>query len=443
MLANIDIASMIPKTQRIKNVVGCDHADIDIKNVAYYPAKVSLDVNPGELLVKVVVNGLQAKVKADLDGPWYNPACAVGVSGKVKAKSVEVTARIGVTVQGDQLKVQATQTSAKVTGFDIDISGIWGFLTNWLVDTFEGDLEKDFEKQIKSALDAQIGPMLSKGVADLAIDEKIKAAPLVGQGPQVEVDVVSRLGAFELQGDGIRYGMKATAVAKPLSGHTSLGSIGHGASTALAFQDKAQNPVQVAVSDDLLNQLLYSIHQAGLLKADVEQQDFAAELAKAAITDFEGSIDALLPPIYNSRTKGAPLLQLGDVRLKLKFKMLGSPVEMQVHASLEVPVGLEVRQDAAGQRMHLSIKQVSRLEMETKNLASGQSTIFDTVRVLMEKQVVPQLLSELQSQSVSFPIPEIDLGKMDKSIPAGTKIKPQLTQVEQRDGYLLVIGAVK
>ena len=216
------------------------------------------------------IDNFQAKVKADLDGDWYNPACSVGVSGKVKASSIVATAKVVLSVQAGVLKAEATETTAQIHNFDIDISGIWGFLTNWLVNTFEGDLKDKLEKALKAELDEQLGPLFTKGFGSLAIDEQLSLGPFVGEGAPVVLDLLTRPGALTLREGGVHYAMDGTAVSAPRIQQASLGSIAHGGCSAaeappFAFHETAQSPLQVAVSDDLLNQALYSLHQGGLL----------------------------------------------------------------------------------------------------------------------------------------------------------------------------------
>jgi hypothetical protein len=452
LLAGIDVASMVPSSQRIDNVAGCDHADIKISNFAVNPAVVSLSTTADGIQVKVTFTALSANVKADLDGKWYNPACHIGVKGKVKASVIEVKTKLDAWVEGGQLKAKAKQTTAQVHGFNIDISGIWGFLTNWLVNKFEDDIEKDLEKQIASELDKQMGPVLAKGLADLSFNEKIEAPPIIpgANEAKVAVQLVSRLRTLDTVTGGIRYTLGGTAVnKKPVGMPKSKGAIGYagcaGAGKALAFREAGKHPLQLGVSDDLINQMLYSFHQGGLLRAQLTQEALEKELGGKGITDLEGSVEALLPPILNSCEQGKPVLQIGDLRVKLKFNMIGMAVEMEVHAALEVPVKLKLAQAGGGkQRLHLSFDaDKAKLEVESKDLSDGTGTVYDTVEALLHVQLAPELLKTIAKQEISLPIPEIDLASMQSSIPKGTKIRLKLARIEQRDGYTVVVGGIQ
>lgn len=448
VLGGLDVASLVPQKQQINDVAGCDKADIEISNIQYGPPKVSVDVQAGALLLKATLTNFEAKVKADLDGDWYNPACAVGVSGKVKASSIEITANVKLWVEGGTLHAQATQTTAQVNGFDIDIGGIWGFLTNWLINTFEGDLEQDLEQKLKEELDNQLGPLLSKGLGDLALDESLAIDPFFGEGEPVVLDLVTQPGALVLQQGGVRYAMSAKATAPAKIQPSSLGSISNlgcsgAASGAFAFRNTATNPLQIALSDDLVNQALYSLHAGGLLQMRVTQQDYAEQLQKMGIGGLEADVDALLPPILNSCLPDQQaLLQLGALRLRVKFELIGQPVEMEVHFAAEAPVQLEVREDAQGQRLRLAIAKISRLEVDSKNLASGEASVYDAMKQMLDTQLLPQLTVSLSEKAVSFKIPSIELSKLHASMPAGSVIRLSLAKVEQRDGYAVVMGGL-
>lgn len=446
VLAGLDVASLVPNQHRIDDVAGCDKADIEINNIQYAPPKTAIDVKAGALLLTVRIDNFQAKVKADLDGDWYNPACSVGVSGKVKASSIVATANVVLSVQGGVLKAEATQTTAQIQNFDIDIGGIWGFLTNWLVNTFEGDLKDKLEERLKEELDEQLGPLFSKGLGSLAIDEQITLNPFFGEGAPVVLDLVSRAGALILKEGGVRYALDGTAVSTPRIQQPSRGSIARGSCSAaeappFTFRETAQSPLQVAVSDDLLNQALYSLHQGGLLAFGVTQQDYDEDLQLMGISGLEGSVDALLPPVVNTCV-GQPILQLGDLRLRVKFQMTGGPVDMELHFAAEAPVEMSVRQNAEGQRLRFAIKEVSRLEVDSKNLANGAATIYDGMKRLLES-MVPELLMRLQDQSVSVKIPEIALSELHESMPATARLQLKLDKVEQRDGYTVVVGGIQ
>ncbi|PID39008.1 MAG: hypothetical protein CSB49_02675 [Proteobacteria bacterium] len=441
VLQSIDIASLIPSSQRINNVVGCDHADITISNVSFSPGQVALTTSASGLGVKVRFANLKANVKAKLSGKWFNPACLVKVSGKVKASAVEVTTTLDTKVSGGKLTATAKGTAAKVKDFDIDISGIWGFLTNWLVNRFEDDLARDLESMVKSEIDKQVGPALASGIDGLAFNEVLEIQPLVGN-QATSVTLASTLGELKFEAAGARYALDGTAVAQPVVTHPSLGSLGYACGGAFGFTDKSKYPMQLAIGDDLLNQLLYSLHRGGLLKIKLDKEEagkLLATIGNLPVTDLQGELDALLPPVINTCQSGGPLLQIGDLRAKLAFKLIGQPAEIIVHLAVEAPLTLR----ADGARIKLSISKPSLLEIESKDITAGGSKVFKAVQLLLEATLVPQLIKLLEDRSISVPIPELDLQQMDASLPAGTKVRLKVSKIVHRDGYTVAQGSVE
>lgn len=443
-LKALDVASLVPSSQRINSVVGCDYADITISNVSVGPATVTLTTSAAGLGVKVRFPNLSAAVKGKLSGAWYNPACLISVSGTVKASAVEVTTTIQTSVAQGTLSASAKQTAAKVQGFDIQISGIWGFLTNWLVNRFEDDLARDLETMVTGEINKQVGPALAGGIGGLAFDELLEVPALVGN-QSASVTLVSQLSALTFEQGGARYALDGTAVAQPVVTHASLGSLGYACGTggaAFGFTDKSTYPMQLAISDDLINQLLYSFHRAGLLQISLSKQEASQLLggiAGTAITDLQANLDALLPPVINTCKPGGPVLQIGDLRATLDFKLLGQPVQMAVHVALEAPLAVE----AEGERLKLAISKPTLLEIESKDLTAGGSKVFKAVRLLLDVQLVPKLTDLLNDKSISVPIPKLDLQQMDPSLGAGSTVQLKVSTIVQRDGYTVAQGAIQ
>jgi hypothetical protein len=143
--------------------------------------------------------------------------------------------------------------------------------------------------------------------------------------------------------------------------------------------------------------------------------------------------------VINTCKKGGPVLQIGDLRAKLDFELLGQPIELVVHVALEAPIALETD----GPRIKLAISKPSLLEIESKDVTAGGSKVFKAVQLLLEAQLVPQLTKLLEDQSISVPIPELDLQQMDASLPAGTKVRLKVNKIVHRDGYTLAQGTVE
>jgi hypothetical protein len=441
-LKSINVAALVPSSQRINNVIGCDYVDITISNVSVGPATVSLTTSAAGLKVKVRYANLRADVKGKLSGKWYNPACLISVKGTVKASAVEVTTTIQTSVSKGKLSATAKQTAAKVHGFDIKISGIWGFLTNWLVNRFEGDLARDLETMVTGEINKQVGPALAGGIGGLAFDEVLEVPSLVGN-PATSVTLVSQLSALTFEQGGARYALEGTAVAQPLVTHPSLGSMGYACgASGFSFSDRSTYPMQLAISDDLINQLLYSFHRGGLLNLSLSKQE-ASELlgsiAGAGITDLQASLDALLPPVINTCKQGGPVLQIGDLRATLDFKLLGQPVQMEVHVALEAPLAVE----AKGDRLKLSVSKPTLLEIESKDLTAGGSKVFKAVRLLLDVQLVPKLTDLLNDKSISVPIPKLDLQQMDPTLGAGATVQLKVSTIVQRAGYTVAQGSIQ
>ena len=153
-----------------------------------------------------------------------------------------------------------------------------------------------------------------------------------------------------------------------------------------------------------------------------------------------------MPPLFNTCTPdGRALLQMGDLRLTVRFKLARQRLQLQVHLGLEVPVTTEVQQPSEGgpQRLGLSTAPGIRIEAETQNLARGDQSVFKLVRSLLELELVPQIVSYVEGLSLSLPVPHFDLSTVSEALPTGTTITAEIAKISHRDGYTVVAGDIK
>ena len=456
----------------------CPYTEFSATNPRFGTPRVSIGLRSGELVIGVFIpniraNGSVKTGKAKESWGIPNPAnlthCNKRFSASLKIASAEATAVVGISTSGGEIYPVTKSTDVQIKGVDINIENkVLGFLTNWLIDIFEnknpipcgggvpcfapGGIAGVIESFMQEPLAGAMGSMFAGVLGSVAVDQTIHVPPFIGTGPGVEMRLLSRLQAFDPSAEGVRYAMTGTVVAPPVDGgYPSLGAVvrnwcGNEDASQFSLQDKGAHPLQVAVNDDLINQALYSLHQAGLLSGDLTDIEELKDDPLLAAANLEGTFDALLPPLFNTCTPdGQPLLQVGDLRATAQFELLGKQLEVQIHASVEAPVTLELFQpeDAGPERLRLAIADVTRIQVETRSLtAEGRETV-KAIRETLERLLIPKLLSFIEDRTFSFPVPELDLHRMHPAVPAGTTIGLDLDSIGPRDGFTLAVGNIK
>jgi len=420
-----------------------------------YP-QIDLTAIDGGIHMTAVIKKFSAKVKYEGDPqiPFVGPTKA---SGTILAQQINLDSDILITLDPTTKAAvsEAKNTDVQLQGLDVNLDGAIGFLTNWIIDLVKGPLtstiEKQFEQQIGSAISDQLGSALSA----FALNQDLEIKPFIGEGTPAQLHIATEMAQVEFVGPkgndpgGGLLGMNASTTTKKAVGHVVLGSIGRAACLKNVVEGPSlvkTDPVQIALADDFLNELLFSIWYGGLLQLTIGADALGGtDLSQYGISNLSVETDFFLPPIVNGCLPDAPLkFQIGDGQVHAKLDFAGTPIDLTAFLSLEATGEITVVDDPAkGKQLGFKLSKIDFLELEVVQINAEAAGLKDTFISLLKGVAVPMLVDKLGSGLGGFPIPAFDLSSFSDKIPAGTKIEIDLQKIERKDGYTYASGGIK
>lgn len=448
-LANMDLASMIPSPAARESFLGCTY-NIYIEDITYGAPQVSLSLIDGGLSMHVVIPNFRAKIRAT-SSAWHCP----NIKGTVTASSITIDSQLAITLDAvtGEPRVVPISTNVTVHNLNIDLDGVLGALTNWLInffeDTFARKIEEAFEEKIE-----EIIPKLEEALAGLALSEDFDIPPFFDGMSPVTLGLRTKISRLDFSPAGAIVGMAATVVTPKGTTHNPLGSIGRasclaGLPEALpAFPVGSPEPsipsLELGLMDDLLNLIPYGLYWSGATTMPVPPELIGDKVSDYGITDMVLNVDLLLPPIVTACNEDEALsIEVGDIEIQADMKLFGTPVQMTMYASIAADVDIVAIDGEAGKEISLAIQEPRFIDVEIASLSGGLATAEDLLGGLVRDMLIPQLLESLTGDSLgSFPIPEFDLSGLIEGLPGDASISILIREVLRSGAYTVVSGDV-
>ena len=362
------------------------------------------------------------------------------VHGQVKVASiaVEVHATVGLDATGHP-SVQATSTAATLTGLDIDIDlGVlvdWTGLGSLIGDAIEARVRGPIQAAIRDGARDAVDGEVERAVSALAVlGGRFPLPAAVGGGA---IDVAAPLDRLDFAADGAVLGARVAiraeepaALRAGAPGPVRLGP-------ALPGLDAlGVDPLAVAVSDDVLEEILHAAWMAGAL----DVPDVAAIVPLRGLgAEAHLALAPALPPVVAPRDGGGIALAWGDVAFDLSLQSAHG----RAHASgwISISVGLTgLAPDATGTGL------VPALDPDVDVAVQVTGVDWDhlpTSRLLAEGMVqalVANALPGLASRTLpAVPLPALDLGALGPGLP---RLGLEDASSSRAGGYQVVSGAV-
>jgi hypothetical protein len=443
---NLNIANLIQNPVTTGKTGWCKYK-VNINNIRYGAISIDLvPINQG-LHLKAIIPNFRADIKVSVSG-FLCPS----FSGNATASRITIDADVLLYMQNGEPVATLVNPRVRVEGLNIHISGIWGFLFNWIIDFFEDDfarmIEQEFEKQMATAIAEAIGDAI-KG---LALDQTFDIPSFLEGGNPVTLRIKTRISTLEFTPAGGTIGMSAAIVTPKRVPYPSKGSIGRanclnaGTEPRLNFPKRGQ--LEVGLHDDFLNLIPYGMWWGGGLTFPVDSSllgDVSQELATYGISELSMRVDFTLPPILSACNPGEKLMfQAGDIKIMASMKLFGMPVQMLLYASLNAEAAVTIVDTPEGKQLGLAVSKPIFIDIEIAALSGGLAGAEDTLGNLIKDMMLPQVMALLTGDALAtFPIPEIDLHAISPELPVGSKIAIELREIIRVHGNTVASGEVQ
>ncbi|MBM4355273.1 MAG: hypothetical protein FJ109_16055, partial [Deltaproteobacteria bacterium] len=276
-LKGLNLGTMITNPVSTGNLGWCTYK-VNISDIKYGEPSIDLIPIDGGLHLFVLIPNFTADVQIDQSG-FLCP----DMTGIAKASSITIDTAVMITSTNGVVSAQMVGTEVKVNNLDIQISGVLGFLLNWLINFFENT----FAAQIEKSFEQQLGGVIPKAIVDalnsLALDQVIEVKPFMGSGAPVKLSLKTGLSSADFRKEGATLGMKATVVTPKVTPHTPHGSIGRAkclSDLPEPFEFPMKGQLEMGLHDDFFNQLPFGMYYGGLFEMDLVPADLGTDLSQ-------------------------------------------------------------------------------------------------------------------------------------------------------------------
>ena len=428
-----------------------------------------LAMQPGDGYINVVVSIKNIYIKVKLKGECklFGIDFCPDFSGKVKVDAIHINSRLYASATEGKLDVSLDAPSLSMSGLDVDIDGILGWLFDWLidflVDMFAGTIEEQFEAQMADAIEDLMAGLFDSVEFVQTLDI---AAPLPGMD-DISLTLEAYLWSLLINKEGVTVDVAARITAVKKIAQEVLGSIARG--TCLKGLPQSwemplppPNEFAAATYDDLFNSVLTTVWQNGVLNISLDETTIA-ELMAGDGEGGDGGIDLgglpidgltvdatfLLPPIINGcKSETTYFLQVGDVLIDVDLwspLFEGGKADLGVYLYAEIEAELYMEDDGYGEMaFKVAILDMPALDYHWDYVPEEFEGAEDTLEALIEDQLLGPALESLVGEPLfSFSLPEIDLFTLSPLFPEGTLIKPVIDTLERHGGHWYIDGYVE
>jgi hypothetical protein len=411
--------------------------------VDYSLQAVNLNPVTGALDLAATMTGLEAYIQTE--SSW---ACPDAV-GWVYADYIYIDATLPVKVVNGNLEISVSYVNVDIAGVHVDFKGGAASLFDWLINWFDNTLAQKISEKLETYLPETLIPKL-EGVLNSLLDktQTFHVPGIPGAGSGMDLSLKTEPVAVDFTDSGSDF-MVDVGVAAPVTvSHPAPGSLLRGDCMGESPDDfflPHTQPVEVAVAEDMLNQVLFALWAGGEMTATLPGELLADVTGAFGVTNLALSVDALLPPVYTSCTPGQTgQVQVGDLHVAATFDMNGQPGTLDMYAALSMEAEIEVDADYPLNKLALDVGSVTTMTVDVVSSTGPMEGSEDLIEALLSELVANVLIAEYLNEAVAaYPIPAVDLGQFIPGVAPETYVSFQPMDAKLQDGYLLLSGFPK
>ncbi|MCA9710607.1 MAG: hypothetical protein KDK70_32495 [Myxococcales bacterium] len=438
-LSAIDLGSFVDPTVPMASTAGYDVYVTDLWSEA---SSVSLLATDTGMQMTATLTNVQGDLFFD------------GITNSTGGFSVDgITATVDLVIgvnASHGLAIATVNPQTSVEGLDLwaDAGGL-NFLITIIEPFILGSVVADLEASLTEQLTGLMGPAVGLALGAMAPN-------LTTEFPQVDPEAAPvrvRLGtdfhdvdfhdglappeASPPQG-GLLVERGGAHALVPITPYENLGVpdwAGCGQGTPMLTAPR-QAPLEIVLTDDLLNQLLHGAWSGGMLEFDMPPALLGED--DALFEELEVKVSGMLAPTASDcGPDGRLRLHMGDIRIDGSLVLGEEPVTFVAYSSLEAQ--LDVVTTETG--ISIALGQVERVETE---LHVGEDAALDaepTLRATLEAKLVDGVLGAFSGGGLGgIDLPQLDLSGTLGLPPGTAAVKVTAEEVERGPGATLLLG---
>jgi hypothetical protein len=418
---------------------------VDIENVDYDVKTVNILPVPDGLQLSAELDNFSGDHSLVAGGAC--PDCSGTI--EVDTMSIEGTIPISITPQKN-IALSVTGLEVEVDGLDVTCTDGLGSWFNWVIDWFEGTLEETFESMLAEFVPNNVLPMV-QGVLDQILDYEIifEVPSFSLNGTETTMHIKGSPQELELTTLGTEWVLNMGVASSAPMVNIGPGTIARNNCDGLEPQNNFWLPrkknVEASLHEDLLNQMLYVLWQAGHLNLTVGDEVLVGA-NPMQISNLNLQLNPMLPPVLTTCAPGHnPELQLGDLHGTGTMKIVNNDVTLEFYASTRIRIEPVVDTLADGSSaIGFEIPEVSYMSIQIENVTGLGETTPESLEPFVSGLLVDFIGDGiLGSLITSYPLPVIDVSSWIPSLPAGSNATFSADTITAIKGHTVVGGHVK
>jgi hypothetical protein len=354
-------------------------------------------------------------------------------TGGLTITTIGIDATLALTVDSEhglQAEIQNVDVILNPDHVNIWSDNWWTDFLLTVVEVFIHDsLVADLEAQLETTVENDLGPALAGGISGLTLGTSFEFPNLGNARMPIVVDLYT-----DFLSTDFHDGQSPPAPSPPAGGAVYLRGGGYsttvetrhenlGVPQRLGCGDGSMDvalarvaPLEIGLSDDLLNSLLHAGWRGGLLEFPLGGDQLGGGMKGGIIEDLEVDVSGMLAPTASDCAgDGTLLATIGDIRIDGSLTLLDQPVTFTAYTTLVVRLDIQASESGIA----INLAQVERVETE---LTANDEAIEvePTLIMSLESQLVDGLLGQLGDLG-SISLPQIDLSNLIGQ-PAGSAV---------------------
>lgn len=438
-LSAIDLASFIDPTVPMANAAGYTVYVTDLWSGGSSVSMVAVD---GGMQMTATLTNVEGAL--DIQGLGGGP-------GGFSVQSVTATVDLIIDVDQDH-DLAIAVINPQTTVEDLDIWADGGGL-NFLISIIEpfiiGGVVSDLEASLTDQLTALMGPAVGLALNAMAPNMTMSFPRVDSEQEVIEV----RLGTDFRDAD-FHDGQAPPEPSPPQGGLLVERAWGYALAPVTPYENRGvpdwagcgqgagalsaprQAPLEIVLTDDLLNQLLHGAWSGGMLEFDMPPELLGED--NALISDLEVAVSGMLAPTASDcGPDGRLRLHMGDIRVEGSLVLGDQPVTFVAYSSLVA--GLDVVPTDTG--ISIALGEVERVETE---LHVGEDEAIEaepTLEATLEAKLVDGVLGAFSGGGLGgIELPQLDLSGTLGLPPGTAAVQITADGVERAPGMTVING---
>lgn len=454
-LDNLDVGSFVDPKSPIASEAGYD---IYVTSLTKGAATATLTGIDGGMHLDASLDDIQGDLDFDC-GQFLCELAGGDGTGGLSMSSVDISADILISVDDENaLQVDLANVATTVNNLDIWSNNGW---TNFLLGLLEGlildGVVSDVEALLADEVQNTLGPLLVDGLGGFSLSAPIDFPSLADPDAGITVNLETDVGATDWH-DGVAPPRRSPAqgglidfrgggyVEERLTSYDNDGipyraDCAHGSGV---LDIPRSGALEIGLTDDLINQLLYGAWAGGLLEfelglgGDDEGGTGGDGGGGPGGIEIEGvEISGMLAPTATDcNPDGLLYAHVGDMQITATIIIMEQQIDFVAYSSL----ALELEIGASEDGVTIDIPGLAWIESELTVMQDEAIDQEESLTALLNSLVETQLISGLSGGFGGISLPELDVSAL-AGLPEGSAtLSIQVDEVERLPGVTVMRG---